>query len=256
MVESRHTIEVDGRGREYLVVAPDPVPSGLPLVLAFHGSNQNAEGFRRFSRGQFDELAADGTAVVAYPDGYGKHWNDARRSLRFSARTDGVDDVAFVRAMISRLAADRGIDERRVYAVGYSNGGQLVNRVLHEAPRLLAGAMMIAATQPAPENFLPAEGEIVPVPLLLMHGTRDPLVPYAGGMATLPFGLMPRGLGMSAVQTRDYFAARNGEVPVELITLEGGGHTVPGGRSGLFLGPVAAGPRAVDAFTGFFGDLA
>ncbi len=43
----------------------------------------------------------------------------------------------------------------------------------------------------------------------MFHGTRDPLVPYRGGMASL-WGFRPCGLGLSPPATADYFAARNG----------------------------------------------
>lgn len=44
---------------------------------------------------------------------------------------------------------------------------------------------MIAATQPAAANFAPAEPRDRPLPIMLVHGTKDPLVPYAGGMASM-----------------------------------------------------------------------
>jgi polyhydroxybutyrate depolymerase len=76
-------------------------------------------------------------------------------------------------------------------------------------------------------------------------------------MASL-WGFRPRGLGLSAVQTAEYYARRNaitaaptvvhlpasgrtsvtrmdyaeaGKQPVALLTINGGGHTVPGPKS-------------------------
>lgn len=80
---------------------------------------------------------------MVYLDGYRGNWNDARKESFFPARTANVDDVAFTRAVIEKLGA------RKVFfAVGYSNGGQMVMRLIHEAPGLLGGAMIIAATLP------------------------------------------------------------------------------------------------------------
>jgi len=202
------TIEVAGRRRTYSEVRPAGLPQGAPLLLVFHGSNQNGRKLRAFSGHTFDALAARSGVRVVYLDGYKGHWNDARVSAGFAARRENYDDVAFTRAVVSRFTGDGRADPARVHCAGYSNGGQMVIRLLHEVPELFAGAAVIAATQPAPENFM-AVGEVRPLPVLLVHGTRDPLVPYDGGMASM-WGFRPRGLGLSFAQTAAYYARRNG----------------------------------------------
>ena len=108
-----------------------------------------------------------------------------------------------------------------------------------------------------PENFMLTEAPPSALPVVLIHGTGDPLVPYEGGMASL-WGFQPRGLGLSARQTAAYYAERNGitqgpesrqfagaaesgktwvertdfrqdgHEPVTLYTVHGGGHVIPG----------------------------
>ena len=133
----------------------------------------------------------------------------ARISSNFAARRDGFDDVAFATAAIGFLARSYGIDTSRVYAVGFSAGGAMVIRLAHEIPTRLAGAAIISETQPVPENFMLTEAPPSALPVVLIHGTGDPLVPYEGGMASL-WGFQPRGLGLSARQTAAYYAERNG----------------------------------------------
>ena len=150
-------------------------------------------------------------------------------------------------------------------------------------PGLLAGAAIVAATMPAPESFLaptPAPAP-VPVPILLVHGTDDPIVPYQGGR----FSAFTRrvfkvdGTALSAPATARYLARRNGittdpvvttlaparpagrdrtwieqsdyrqdgRPPVRLLTVHGGGHTVPGpGRAPFFIGRTAHGVSTAD----------
>jgi polyhydroxybutyrate depolymerase len=248
------TLQVDGRTRT-LTVLRGPADGRIPIVLLLHGSNQNAAKLRRFTANAFDRLADDGGAVLAYLDGYKQHWNDARVSNRFAARTDGYDDVAFACAAIDLLARRYEGDESRVYVIGFSNGGQMVIRLVHEIPDLLAGAAVISAAQPVAENFAPTDLKDRPVPIMFVHGTKDPLVPYNGGMSSM-WGFRPRGPGLSAPQTARYYARRNGitvepdteqvtkdprgtwvealryrqagHAPVTLYTVHGGGHTVPG----------------------------
>ncbi len=249
-------------------VLGDDRPGG-PAILVFHGSNQTGVGFRRFSGGVLDRLTAGG-GVLAYLDGYRKNWNDARRSSRFPARRDDVDDVGFARAAARELAGRYGVPGDRFYAVGFSSGGALVLRLLLEAADALVGAAVISATMPAPANLLDIDRGARPVPTAVIHGTRDRLVPYDGGMASL-WGVRPRGLGLSAMDTTRALALRNGitdppttlpipelddgktaivrtsfaqpgHAPVVLYSVHGGGHSVPGPRSApFFMGRTAHG---------------
>lgn len=273
-------LRVGGKDRRYLVSLPAN-PAGAPVVLALHGSNQTPRNLRGFAGPSFDTLAADHGFVVAYPEGYKKHWNDARTSAGFAARAEGYDDVLFLRLLIDTLAAEHDIDRSRVYLIGYSNGGQLAIRAAHEAGELFAGIMLISATQPAAEVFAPSRDGHVPLQVLIVHGTKDPIVPYYGGPASL-FGFRPRGNGLSAPDTAEYWAVRNGitaapftepvetsvvdgtraerleyrdniHPPVRLITIEGGGHVVPGGKKGPWImGRTSRQITAVDEFLDFF----
>ncbi|MGG7510199.1 alpha/beta hydrolase family esterase [Plantibacter sp. YIM 135249] len=252
------------------------------VVLAFHGSNQTGAILRSFAGGTFDRFAggfgaaaAGGTAagsagaagstagglvgggsIVVYLDGHKRHWNDARRSSDFAARRDGMDDTAFTIAVVDRLRERFGIDPARVYAIGFSNGGQMVIRLAHEIPDRLAGIAIVSVTQSVPAEFAPGpvpsrdgglpgaavlSSAAVPpadvlapahphsLPTILFHGTADPLVPYGGGMASL-WGFRPRGLGMSAPETAAYFAERNG-FPVAGVG--SGASGLPGGVGGV-----------------------
>jgi len=266
-------VEVGDRTRTHLLVAPQAPRPEAPLVLAFHGSNQTGAKLRAVSG--FDALTAN--AFVAYLDGYRGHWNDARKSAVFAARKEGIDDVGFAEAVIENVSTRHDIGP--VYAAGYSNGGHMVIRLLHQAPHLLAGAAMLSATQPVPENMA-IEAKPAALPILLFHGTRDPLVPYQGGTASL-WGFRPRGDGMSAPETAEYYARNNGvttepvvrrtegrlpvvrtdyrqagKPPVTLLTVEGGGHVIPGpGRMPLILGRTTRALAAVEEISRFF-DLA
>jgi polyhydroxybutyrate depolymerase len=284
---TRDEIVLDGRRRTWAVVGePDGAP-GRDLVLVFHGSRQSGEKHREFTGRVYDALAADGAAVVAYLDGYRGNWNDARRESRFPARRAGVDDVGFARAVIGRLAQTHGIDRDRVIAVGYSNGGQMVMRLLHEAPEVLAGGVVIAATRPAPESFLLPDTDPVPRPVMVVHGTADPIVSYRGGTMSWWARTLFKvgGRSLSAPGTAAYYAERNGitaepvsavlprragsdgrtsverteyrqdgREPVVLYTVHGGGHTVPGPAAAPFVvGRTAHDVDTAELIARFFG---
>jgi polyhydroxybutyrate depolymerase len=257
---SVESVQVGDRTRTMTVVRhQQPGSDPVPVVLVFHGSMQTGKVIRSFTANTFDRIGAPSGAIVAYLDGYKRHWNDARIVNTSAARTDNVDDVAFTTAAIDLLARRFNGDKSRVYAIGFSNGGQLVMRLIHEIPSALAGAAILSATQSVLENFAPNQPKDQPLPVMFVHGTQDPITPYAGGMAKM-FRVLPRGLGMSAQDTAAFYARRNGittaptatplasapsgrtqvdrtdyrqpdRLPVTLYTVHGGGHSIPGPKS-------------------------
>jgi len=252
-------VDVGGRTRTFQIVGEERGRPGRPLVLVFHGSRQNGSSHRRFTGFALDGLADRGEAVVAYLDGYRGNWNDARAESRFPARKKDIDDVAFARAVRDRVMRTHGVDAAKVAGLGYSNGGQMVFRLLHEAPDLLAGAVVVAATMPSRADFLAgfSPAPTRPVPVAVVAGTADRIVPFHGGRMRWWARRLFKvgGETLSAEQTARYFAARNGlpstpsvvvashdaRTPVDSVTfrqdgrpsvvlyvVRGGGHTVPG----------------------------
>lgn len=255
------SLEVGDRTRTAEIVGAPGSPDPRALVLVFHGSKQDGATHRRFTGGALDRLAEEGRAVVAYLDGVGGNWNDARAESGFRARLEQVDDVAFARAVIDELAGSHGIDRRAVVGAGYSNGGQMVLKLLHEREPLLAGAVVVAATMPDRAGFLGeySESSDRSLPVALVAGTADRIVPFGGGrMAWWARTLFKvGGTALSASATAEYLAQRNGigalpstrtlparrgdrtstevttyrepgRASVVLYAVHGGGHTVPG----------------------------
>ena len=225
------TIDVGGVSRRYLHLAPSTPRPTAPLLLALHGTSQRPRTMRKFSGGTLDALSERIGADLVYLEGYKRAWNDARITKTSKAQKANSDDVAFVRAVIERFG-------RPSLLIGYSNGGQLVHRLLREAPGLAVGAVTVAAGLPAPEDFT-LEG-VAPdaVPVLLVHGTADPVVPYDGGMTRM----LGRTVSevRSAVTTAQSYApateprvTRVGQLErrdwdgVRLVTQLGTGHVIP-----------------------------
>ncbi|WP_252406503.1 hypothetical protein, partial [Acinetobacter pittii] len=76
------------------------------MLVVLHGSRGDGAQMRRISGYGFDRLAAQEGFLVAYPDGFEGHWNDCRKAASYSARLRDVDDVAFLRALVARLAQE------------------------------------------------------------------------------------------------------------------------------------------------------
>lgn len=206
-----------------------PDAANRRLLIAVHGSNQTPRLLRSLSGGTFDDWALDGHVVV-YPRSWrGGLWNDARASTRSRAREDGVDDVAFIEALASHYlgATSRPVD--RAYGVGFSNGGQLLIRVVLES-HVLSAVALVSATVPATTNmFVDGDPGGVAIPMMLVHGTRDSIVPFEGGMARV-YG-RPRGLMRSFAESTSFWTDRAGiETEPEIWSIEDSGPRRGGGR--------------------------
>ncbi len=262
-----------GRARHFRVHRPPArSPSARrPLVLSLHGGGGRAEGVS--AQTGFSALADREGFVVAYPDGVDRGWNDGRAGVPSTAAKENVDDVGFLDAVLDALGRDPDVDLRRVYVTGISNGAFMASRYACERSARVAGIGLVAGSL-GPE--LAATCRLArPVAVIAFLGTADPLVPYEGGVVHL--GPFERGLTASARDAMHVFytQSRCGEpralpaVPdvdpgdgstarveaaacaedtsVQLYTLEGGGHTWPGGKQYLPARVVGRVNRDVDA---------
>lgn len=172
-------ITVGGLERSYLVQVP-PEPSGaMPLLIMLHGAGGDGERAERVTG--FTDAAMANEFIVAYPNGTQANFVDGELSWNAGAccgiaRTDNIDDVSFVLAMIAELQAKYTIDASRIYLAGYSNGGMLSYRLACEHSELFAAVAVISGAH----NYSPCEPS-EPVPLLIVHGLIDLTVPYDGG---------------------------------------------------------------------------
>ena len=232
------------------------------LVLNFHGFT--SDPIQEDLLSLMDPKADAESFVVAYPLGTGTplSWNAG--ACCGTAQATGIDDIQFVRDILDAAPAKLCVDAKRIYATGMSNGAflaheigcELADRIAAIAP--VAGVLGIPAASCTP---------VRPMPVMHFHGTLDQLVPW-GGDAALGFisvddsiaGWVARNhCTGAAVETYNHgdascvthqTCAGGGEVT--LCTIEGGGHTWPGGTPVPTLGATSTDISATDHMWTFF----
>lgn len=276
------TVQVGGHERSYLLHAPQYLQPHSPLVIVLHGSGQTAAAMQKSTGFAFERLAGQRRFTLVYPKAFGRHWNDGRKAASHPARARGIDDKAFIAALIDSVAAERSIDTARVFVFGYSGGGHMAFRLAQEMPGRIAAIAVVAANMPTPGSSI-AEALGQPVPAMIVNGTDDPINPYDGGRVTL-FGFGNRGEVLSSRASADYFARLNGahlaqtvelapgqptdrtrvvrqtwtagrQQQVVLYSVRGGGHVIPHphGRNARLLGRKTTALDAPKAACEFFG---
>jgi polyhydroxybutyrate depolymerase len=275
---TRGSIDVDGRKRTYQAYVPKGLARGAPLVLAMHGSGENGTAMRIETGYGFERLADERGFAVVYPNGENGHWNTCE--IDKDAEQPGIDDVRFLTALADKFVDEIGTDRNRVFGVGLSEGGYMAIRLALEAPRFRALAS-VEANLPAPEDFQCKPVTQGRASVILIHGTKDRLVPFEGGEGSLIFGLLKNPRVLSSHATAQYFAdldsimgrpvttrsisaygfgieqsiwSNDSGAEVELIAIDGAGHTFPQPyyRARRILGPSPRDPNAAEVIWAFF----
>jgi len=178
LAAQERSITVDGIRRDYILHVPKNLPEGpRPLVIALHGALQPAGMMQRYL--DLDAVADREGFIVAYPKGMNLLWNDGRSSIAgFIPLLQKRDDAHFIVSVLDKLIADGSVDPTRAYLMGFSNGGFLTAfMACRNADRFAAFAtMMMTVPIGYSESCKPAR----PVPILMMNGTYDPIVPMFG----------------------------------------------------------------------------
>ncbi|HEX4058413.1 MAG TPA: PHB depolymerase family esterase [Galbitalea sp.] len=228
-------IEVDGVARDYRIFIPAQLSPDAPLVIMLHGGFGDAQ--QAESSYGWDAQATADQFVVAYPNGVDRAWN-AGGGCCGQPAAKGVNDVAFIAAVVAQIEARTSIDPSRVFATGISNGGMM-------AYRLACDTSLFAAIGPDSATLLGDCESPHPLSVIHIHGLADQNIPFAGGegdgyakidgppvQTTIAQwrtidSCSPPTSTLAGVVTTSIALCPSGNA-VELITIAGAGHQWPG----------------------------
>ena len=189
MAPKKEIINIDGKKREYYLSLPEDTSKPFPLIINFHGFLSHAIEQQEFSR--MDNYAHLNGVGVIYPEGINKSWNIGKDMM------SEENDIGFVNALIDSVASKYNIDSDRIYACGFSNGGEF-------SYELMCGlSNKIAAFGSVGGNFIINEKRSCninrEIPLIHIHGTKDRLAKYNGY----------NGYFLSTISSVDFWAKHN-----------------------------------------------
>jgi polyhydroxybutyrate depolymerase len=187
------TLQHDGQAREAVVYVPQSaIGTDAPMLLNFHG--YGGQDAWHMEAADMRSLADREGFVLIYPQGTmlsgGAHWNAAPSG---GDNKSSADDLGFTEALIASVTSSHRIDDDRVYAVGYSNGGMFSYYLACERPDLVAAAGSVSGTM---LDGSCRDGD--PTSIISIHGTVDSVIPYDGDSSS-----------PSATAVVDYWRDRN-----------------------------------------------
>ena len=166
---------VDGEKREALVFSPTPTTVAVkhPLVFAFHGHGGNMQGASQLMH--FQTIWKE--AIVVYPQGLPTPTVVDPQGLRpgwqDEAGQQGDRDLKLFDAMVATMRQQYSVDDRRIYATGFSNGGVFGYLLWAERGQTLAAIAECAG------RLFPAEHLTQARAFLAIAGQADTTDPFA-----------------------------------------------------------------------------
>lgn len=247
-------INVNGVARSYIVVVPASAAPAVaaPLLFVYHGNGQPPEDIREQSG--LDDIAGPRGYLVVYPLGFNLRWK-----VLDELDPRNLSDLDFTLEIIERIDQDIDVDRSRIYATGFSNGGQFTHRLGCELPSTFAAIAPVGSTFTIAVRDRCDQSD--PIPVTIFLGDRDGQFPWEGS-------IVGNDGTLSAEENLEYWVTVNGcaaardtsaiadldpadgttvslyahagcseDADVRMFRVHDGGHTWPGS-------PLGGGPNA------------
>jgi len=256
--------------------------SSFPLVMVLHGGGKG-DGDEVANHFAFNEIADREGFIAVYPNGIDSRWNDGRgKTFNEQKGLKNIDDVGFLSVLIDTMIANYKVDSNRVFVTGVSNGGMMTFRLGCEITSKLSAIAPVIAN--IPKDIIDKCSPDSPLPVLVMNGTEDPLVPWDGGKVKFLWKEMGEVVStensvrfwvehnkcfedpvteiLPDVDDEDEsrvkkITYKNKETNLEVVlyAIVGGGHNIPGGNTpdlSLFIGSKNNDINAAEVIWEFF----
>jgi polyhydroxybutyrate depolymerase len=215
--------EVDGETREAIVFAPESRSGRAPVVLSFHGYGDNMQNFQHTNVHE-----AWPEAIVVYFQGLSTGRGLPGWQVEGGQRDDR--DLRLVDIALASLRQAYNVDDDRIYATGFSNGGMFTYLLWTERPGVFA------AFAPVAGYLMPSVRPQQPRPVFHVAGTRDRIVSFSDQEAAIEVAIDANGVGGTSTECGDGCVVYGLGTPAPVMTwIHQGAHTYPRGTTELIV---------------------
>ena len=194
------TIQYDGLTREYSIYVPASYDgtTSFPLLFNFHGGGGVIAS--QIAIADMSPIADTANFIVVYPQA--RQDPSDGNSFNWIPKVPGTfDDVPFISSLIDTIASIYQINQDRIYACGYSLGGDMCFELACKLNSRIAAIAPVARTMQAnPDSFC---SPVHPTGVLTILGTDDNVSPYNG------ITYLGTEYYLSAEETHNYWASHN-----------------------------------------------
>jgi polyhydroxybutyrate depolymerase len=237
--KNRLTTVVNGDTREYYVSVPRSYDKSkaVPVVFMLHGTS--GDGLKYYNISGWKEVGETENIITVYPsswhhciieDGVRKNttkWNIYPGSFEYCPGEVPKDDIKFLSQVIDELCSKFNVNQKMIYFVGFSNGGQMTARIGVEMSDRVAAVVSSAGMLQPGTSYTPKRL----LPNLFQFGSNDDrFMPAFGGqpapmdinqLMTVPFMKGAMGTYQKTYQLESKYTT--GGDPNKLIWLDAKG---------------------------------
>lgn len=189
---SRISLLDQGSTRDYEVYVPKFYngQTPLPVMMLVHGTAMGSGSGTISEQSGMNALADKEGFLAVYPlanqrPAYGglfkiSSWNTSGSNIM--ERDGHYDDISYIDHVLDDVGQKLNVDSSRVSALGYSAGAVLIQKYQLERPGRLAAIASVSGTVLPDEKTEQTNlEEKTGLPILIIHGDSDHVLPYAGG---------------------------------------------------------------------------
>jgi polyhydroxybutyrate depolymerase len=235
------SLTIGGVKRDFQVHIPPGYDGSkaVPALYFYHYFTGNPTELANYTG--MNAIADRENFIVVYPQAEGWVGDKVRQWNLNNNPNYRVDEVAFSQILMNTVESKLNVDKNRTYIAGYSNGGMLAHELAARFSDRIAAMASVSGCQNPGQ---PAAAESVNA--LIIHGTKDRLVPVQGRSFTPLFPKMkPLESGrefwcttngtdkfstksLTENATCDTYTNSKTGKEVSVMTLKGSGHGWPG----------------------------
>ncbi len=177
----------DGKNRTADVYIPRNISQPLPVVLMLHGAG--GDSIKAAQQTRWCDYAERENFIALFPNGLAidpsrkssflrnpQVWNSGVE--RGAVYSPNVDDVGYIDSLLSTLATTHSVDQKKIFATGFSNGGGMTWRLALQLSGRFAAIAPVCTYNSVPQPWTQQH----PVPAIVVNCLDDPFIPIEGGL--------------------------------------------------------------------------